>query len=97
MVQGWSILIQAQQVLVSATQFISDLNKSLTSQSGLHYMFERMQQLDSWTNSVIAQTDMLPPVTPEPDFGDRRETVTAQIIREISRIKLSRYGLINQF
>jgi len=87
--EGWSILIQAQQVLVSATQFISDLNKSLASQSDLHYIFERMQQLDSWTNSVIAQTDMLPLVTPEPDFGDRRETITAQTLREISRIKLS--------
>ncbi|KAJ5881262.1 uncharacterized protein N7473_012315 [Penicillium subrubescens] len=87
--EGWSILIQAQQVLVSATQFISDLNKSLTSQTGLHYIFERMQQLDSWTNSVIVQTDMLPLVSPEPDFGDRRETITAQSIRAISRIKLS--------
>ncbi|GLI72612.1 hypothetical protein PoHVEF18_000791 [Penicillium ochrochloron] len=87
--EGWSILIQAQQVLVSATQFISDLNKSLTSQTGLHYIFERMQQLDSWTNSVIVQTDMLPLVSPEPDFGDRRETITAQSIRAISLIKLS--------
>lgn len=52
-----------------------------------------MQQLDSWTNSVIVQTDMLPLVSPEPDFGDRRETITAQSIRAISRIKLSRYAL----
>ncbi|KAJ5160009.1 uncharacterized protein N7482_007013 [Penicillium canariense] len=87
--EGWSILIQAQQVLISATQFISDLNKSLTSQSGLHYMFERMQQLDSWTNSVLAQTDMLPLVSRHPDFDDRHETITAQTIRTISRIKLS--------
>ncbi|KAJ5370825.1 uncharacterized protein N7496_006917 [Penicillium cataractarum] len=87
--EGWSILIQAQQVLISATQFISDLNKSLTSQTGLHYIFERMQQLDSWTNSVLAQTDVLPMVSHEPDFGDRRETITAQSIRRISRIKLS--------
>ncbi|KAJ5945806.1 hypothetical protein N7454_002645, partial [Penicillium verhagenii] len=87
--EGWSILIQAQQVLVSATQFISDLNKSLASQSGLHYMFERMQQLDSWTNSVLAQTDVLPITSHESDFGDFRETITAQSIRTMSRIKLS--------
>ncbi|KAJ5654010.1 hypothetical protein N7490_001013 [Penicillium lividum] len=87
--EGWSILIQAQQVLVSATQFIADLNKSLASQSGLHYMFERMQQLDSWTNSVLAQTDILPITSHEPDFGDCRETITARSIRTMSRIKLS--------
>lgn len=87
--------MQAQQVLVSATSFIADLNKSLDSQSGMHYMYERMQQLDSWINSVLAQVDILPMPSgsPEPDFGDSRETVTAQSIRAISRIKLSRYVL----
>ncbi|KAJ5690248.1 hypothetical protein N7462_004640 [Penicillium macrosclerotiorum] len=87
--EGWSILIQAQQVLVSATQFIVDLNKSLSSQSGMHYMFERMQQLDSWTNSVLAQTELLPISSQEPGFGDYDETITAQSIRSICRIKLS--------
>lgn len=90
--QGWSILIQAQQVLVSATQFIVDLNKCLSSQSGMHYMFERMQQLDSWANSVLGQTEILPVASQEPDFGDRLETTTARTIRAISRIKLSRYS-----
>ncbi|KAJ5636165.1 uncharacterized protein N7484_009478 [Penicillium longicatenatum] len=87
--EGWSILIQAQQVLVSATQFIADLNKSLASQSGLHYMFERMQQLDSWTNSVLAQCEILPITSHAPDFGDCRETITARCIRTMCRIKLS--------
>jgi len=84
--------MQAQQVLVSATSFIADLNKSVYTQSGMHYMYERMQQLDSWISSVIAQVDMLPMISPESDFGDSRETVAAQSIRAISRIKLSRYA-----
>ncbi|KAJ5558534.1 hypothetical protein N7535_008749 [Penicillium sp. DV-2018c] len=86
--EGWSILIQAQQVLVSATQFIGDLTKCLASQSGMYYMFERMQQLDAWTNSVIAQVEMLPLVPQTPGFGDHDEAITAQSIRAISRIKL---------
>jgi hypothetical protein len=56
----------------------------------MHYMFERMQQLDSWTNSVLAQTEILPIISQDADFGDQRETITAQSIRSISRIKLSR-------
>ncbi|KAJ5101784.1 Transcription factor [Penicillium alfredii] len=87
--EGWSILIQAQQVLVSATQFIDDLNKCLSSQSSMHYLFERMQQLDSWTNSVLSQADLPPITTHESEFGDHHETLTAQSIRAISRIKLS--------
>ncbi|CAG8269507.1 unnamed protein product [Penicillium olsonii] len=89
--EGWSILIQAQQVLVSATQFIGDLNKCLASQSGMYHMFERMQQLDAWTNSVIAQVELLPLVPQTSDFGDHNESITAQSIRAISRIKLCRF------
>lgn len=66
------------------------MNKAFESQSNMHYIFEQMQQLDSWTNSVLAQMDMLPIVSQAPDFGDYRETVTSQSIRAISRIKLSR-------
>ncbi|KAJ5337889.1 hypothetical protein N7452_004617 [Penicillium brevicompactum] len=86
--EGWNILIQSQQVLVSATQFIGDLNKCINSQSGMYHMFERMQQLDAWTNSVIAQVELLPLVPRTSDFGDHNESITAQSIRAISRIKL---------
>ncbi|OQD81509.1 hypothetical protein PENANT_c027G02332 [Penicillium antarcticum] len=87
--EGWSILIQAQQVLVSATQFIGDLNKCLSSQSGMYYMFERMQQLDAWTTSVITQAELLPIMPQSSDFGDHNESITAQSIRAIARIKLA--------
>jgi hypothetical protein len=92
LLQGWSILIQAQQVLVSATQFIGDLNKCLTSQSGLYYMFERMQQLDAWTTAVITQAELLPIMPQSSDFGDHNESITALSIRAIARIKLARYA-----
>ncbi|KAJ5177861.1 uncharacterized protein N7500_000560 [Penicillium coprophilum] len=87
--EGWAILIQAQQVLVSATQFIGDLSKCISSQSGMYYMFERMQQLDAWTNSVIAQAELLPLLPQTSDFGDHNESITAQSIRAVSRIKLA--------
>ncbi|KAF4765184.1 hypothetical protein HAV15_003151 [Penicillium sp. str.  len=75
--EGWSIFIQAQQVLVSATQFIGDLNKCIASQSGMYYMR---------SYSLFYQTS---------DFGDHNESITAQSIRAISRIKLSRFEPIN--
>jgi len=56
----------------------------------MHYLFERMQQLDSWTNSVLVQLDILPIVSHDVDFGDQHEIITAQCVRSISRIKLSR-------
>ncbi|RAH40386.1 uncharacterized protein BO95DRAFT_468826 [Aspergillus brunneoviolaceus CBS 621.78] len=86
---GWSVLIQAQQVLVSATQFVVDLNKCVSSRTNMQYIFERMQQLDSWASSALAQSNLLPIV---PQTMSRRgdlESITAQSIRAISRIKLS--------
>ncbi|KAI9928262.1 hypothetical protein MW887_002295 [Aspergillus wentii] len=81
---GWSILIQAQQVIVSSTQFIIDLNKCIRTGSNWHYIYERMQQLDAWSKSILAQSN-LPPI----NCGDQTEAITAQSIRAISRIKLS--------
>ncbi|GAT21331.1 C6 zinc finger domain protein [Aspergillus luchuensis] len=86
---GWSVLIQAQQVLVSATQFIIDLNKCLSTRTNMSYIFERMQQLDAWASSVLAQSNLLPILPQSMACGGEMELTTAQSIRAISRIKLS--------
>ncbi|PYI11125.1 C6 zinc finger domain protein [Aspergillus sclerotiicarbonarius CBS 121057] len=86
---GWSVLIQAQQVLVSATQFIIDLNKCLSTKTNMPYIFERMQQLDAWASSALAQSNLLPIVPQSMACGGEIEFTTAQSIRAISRIKLS--------
>ncbi|RAL00893.1 uncharacterized protein BO80DRAFT_425286 [Aspergillus ibericus CBS 121593] len=86
---GWSVLIQAQQVLVSATQFIIDLNKCLSTRTNMPYIYERMQQLDAWASSALAQSNLLPIVPQSMACGGEIESITAQSIRAISRIKLS--------
>ncbi|PYI27035.1 C6 zinc finger domain protein [Aspergillus indologenus CBS 114.80] len=86
---GWSVLIQAQQVLVSATQFVVDLNKCVSTRTNMQYIFERMQQLDSWASSALAQSNLLPIVPQTMSCQGDLESTTAQSIRAISRIKLS--------
>lgn len=54
------------------------------------YIYERMQQLDTWASSALAQSNLLPIVPPSMNCGDGMEFTTAQSIRSISRIKLSR-------
>ncbi|OGM41491.1 C6 zinc finger domain protein [Aspergillus bombycis] len=53
------------------------------------YIYERMQQLDTWASSALAQSNLLPIVPPSMNCGDGMEFTTAQSIRSISRIKLS--------
>ncbi|PWY84948.1 C6 zinc finger domain protein [Aspergillus heteromorphus CBS 117.55] len=86
---GWSVLIQAQQVLVSATQFVIDLNKCISTRTNMHYIYERMQQLDAWASSALARSNLLPIVPQSVACGAEIEFTTAQSIRAISRIKLS--------
>ncbi|KAM5499231.1 hypothetical protein McanMca71_006420 [Microsporum canis] len=85
--RAWSILIQAQQALVAATQYIIDFNQALRAKTNLAVIFERMGKLTAWTSSILAQAD-----APLQDSGvpasQDIESVTAQSIRYISRIKL---------
>ncbi|KKK12745.1 C6 zinc finger domain protein, partial [Aspergillus ochraceoroseus] len=86
---GWSVLIQAQQVLVSATQFVIDLNKCTSTRTNMHYIYERMQQLDAWASSALAQSNLLPIAPPAAERDSQSEFTTAKSIRAISQIKLS--------
>jgi hypothetical protein len=82
--------MQAQQVLASATQFVIDLNKCMSTGANMTYIYERMQQLDAWASSAIAQSNLLPMVPQSMGCGDEVEYTTAHSIRAIARIKLSR-------
>ncbi|KAH8425334.1 uncharacterized protein LDX57_003090 [Aspergillus melleus] len=86
---GWSVLMQAQQVLVSATQYIIDLNKCIATRTNMHYIYERMRQLDAWASSALAQSNLLPIVPQSVNRGGDIEYSIAQSIRAISRIKIS--------
>ncbi|GFF41489.1 maltose fermentation regulatory protein MAL13 [Aspergillus udagawae] len=87
--EGWAVLMQAQQVLASATQFVIDLKKCMSTGANMTYIYERMQQLDAWASSAIAQSNLLPMVPQSMGCGDEVEYTTAHSIRAIARIKLS--------
>jgi hypothetical protein len=78
-------------LLVSATKYITDLDKALSFPTNLGPVFQEMQRLDAWANSILARMDQLPTLAHEPDSSDYSEIITAKSIRAISRIKLSRY------
>ncbi|KAF9894598.1 hypothetical protein FE257_006486 [Aspergillus nanangensis] len=86
---GWAVLMQSQQVLVSATQFVIDLNKCISSRTNVPFIYERMQQLDVWASSALAQSNLLPVIPQSVNCSDDMEFITSQSIRAISRIKLS--------
>ncbi|KAL5341553.1 hypothetical protein BJX70DRAFT_40428 [Aspergillus crustosus] len=86
---GWSILIQSQQILVSATQFVIDLKKCLSTKSSMPYIYESMQRLDTWATAILTQSTLPGLITGSAEGGGVAEHTTAQSIRAISQIKLS--------
>ncbi|KAL1953084.1 hypothetical protein VTO42DRAFT_3622 [Malbranchea cinnamomea] len=87
--QGWSILIQAQQVLLAATQFITDLNHTLRARGNMLHIYDRMKKLDTWIRVVMSQANMPPQNSQKAADDYTSEAITARSIRSISRIKLS--------
>ncbi|KAL4802271.1 hypothetical protein BDV18DRAFT_64346 [Aspergillus unguis] len=85
---GWSIFIQSQQLLVSATQFVIDLKKWIPTKTNLPYIFESMQRLDSWASALLGQSNLTGLSSQSVD-GAHPEYTTQQSIRSIARIKLS--------
>lgn len=57
------------------------------------YISESMQRLDTWSNAILSQSN-LPALVSRSVDGDLPEHTAAQSIRAISRIKLSRFVLI---
>lgn len=91
MCQGWSILLQAQQVLIAANQFAMDLNRCLKTRSNMQWIYDQMKQLDAWTSSSMKQANAPPTVPRSGDMSIASEFDAATSIRTISRIKLARY------
>ncbi|KAL2821595.1 hypothetical protein BJX63DRAFT_427592 [Aspergillus granulosus] len=86
---GWSVLMLAQQVLVSATQYVIDLKRCLTVREDMSYIHERMRQLDAWASNALTRSNVPPQPSHPIHGGSMTEHTTARSIRAISRIKLS--------
>ncbi|KUL91011.1 hypothetical protein ZTR_00884 [Talaromyces verruculosus] len=87
--EGWSILLQAQQVLIAANQFAVDLNRCLKARSNMQWIYDQMKQLDAWNSSLMTQANAPPSVPRSGDMSIASEFETAESIRAMSRIKLA--------
>lgn len=85
------ILIKAQQTLVDATRFIIELNHTLRARNNMVRIHSWMERLNGVIKAVMFQAKK-PNSTSSMAMHDyTSEEITAQSIRSISMIKLSRY------
>ncbi|MCJ1301783.1 hypothetical protein MMC08_004584 [Hypocenomyce scalaris] len=88
----WSAFMQAQQIIVAATQFIIDQNKALQTRSNLSYVYERMQELDSIVEPLVTRADTWSLGPASAMSVDSSEAIVAIALKGIARIKLNSYS-----
>ncbi|KAI9815782.1 MAG: hypothetical protein M1827_002178 [Pycnora praestabilis] len=86
---AWSDFLQAQQMIVAATQFIIDLNVALEKRGNLSYVYARMQELESIIEPLIAQADTWSFDTQTSNSVDSSESIVVASLKDIARIKLN--------
>lgn len=88
--QAWSVFLQAQQAITSATQFVIDLDTRLKLKMDVSDMWDRMLELDTILEPLLAAADNWHASSPPPVGLDCSELCVAQALRGITRLKLNR-------
>ena len=91
MAQAWPIFIQCQRTILSATQFVVDLNRAMEQKSSLGFLCDRMQELHGVIEPLVASSESWCPQYSTSSSLHSSEAVAAHSLRCMSKIKLHRY------
>ncbi|KZL82420.1 c6 zinc finger domain-containing protein [Colletotrichum incanum] len=97
-VQAFAVYIQAQQAILSATQFVIELNKTVKSGGDMTRIYARMKEMEQYleplnamADSWILQSTTTTPLDPTEEILSRSLRCMARIKLNSARIKLHRY------
>lgn len=85
---AWDAFLHAQQVIVSATQFVLDLETGLKTGSGLSNVGDRMLELEALLDPLVNEANQWTLDIP-PSISDG-EWIVSQALRGMAKIKLNR-------
>jgi len=86
------VFLEAQRVIVSATQFVIDLDVTLKTNSNTAAIWQRMLELESIIEPLTMKADTWTLESFPPVALDKTELKVSQALRGIARIKLNRYA-----
>ncbi|KAJ0158545.1 hypothetical protein CTA2_11356 [Colletotrichum tanaceti] len=88
--EAFAVYIQAQQAILSATQFVIELNKTIKSGGDMTRIYSRMKEMEQYLEPLNAMADswILQSTTTAP--LDPTEEVLSRSLRCMARIKLNR-------
>ncbi|CAF9943450.1 MAG: hypothetical protein ALECFALPRED_000394 [Alectoria fallacina] len=85
---AWPFFLSAQQTILAATQFILDQNKAFETKSNMSYIYEKMQELNSILDPLLARADAWSTDSSTMPV-DASEAVVGLALKSIARIKLN--------
>ncbi|CAG8949070.1 hypothetical protein HYFRA_00002199 [Hymenoscyphus fraxineus] len=86
---SWTVFLEAQQVIVSATQFVIDLDIAMKTQSTTSAIWDRMLELESIIEPLTLKADTWALESSPPLSLDSSELKVSQALRGMARIKLN--------
>ncbi|KAL6886043.1 hypothetical protein GGI43DRAFT_431851 [Trichoderma evansii] len=86
---AWLIFLDALRIGVASVKFTSSYNEHINSHSDFSAVNEQMKLLDKWVLQVSARAESYVPVSNPTELDCVYESTTAQVMRRLSRIRLS--------
>lgn len=87
--EAWPIFIKSQQTILSATQFVVDLNQAMEQKANLCFLCDRMQELHSVLEPLVASSENWCRESWSSGPSDAPEAIVAHSLRCMSKIKLN--------
>lgn len=82
--------MKSQQAILTATEFVIDLNKAMATEADMTPSYQRMMELETFLEPLIAESEQWVLNCPMTQPVDNDEAVVAHSLRCMARIKLNR-------
>ncbi|KAJ9144977.1 C6 zinc finger domain-containing protein [Pleurostoma richardsiae] len=87
--EAFALFIQAQQAILSATQFVIELNKAVKAEADMCRIYDRMKELELFLEPLNTMADSWDLISTTTSPVDPTEEVLSRSLRCMARIKLN--------
>ncbi|KAI0177483.1 hypothetical protein BJ166DRAFT_23817 [Pestalotiopsis sp. NC0098] len=87
--EAWPLFIKSQQAILTATQFVIDLNEALRLHTDMSNVYQKMVELEILLEPLVTASENSAPSCAPSQMVDQFELVVAQALRCMTRIKLN--------
>lgn len=87
--EAWPLFIKSQQAILTATQFVIDLNEALRLHGDMTNIYQKMVELEILLEPLVTASENSVPGCPPSQLVDQFELSVAQALRCMTRIKLN--------